>query len=228
MARQPRSNIAGIPQHIVQRGHNRQHCFVDEFDYRRYLTDLAKASERYGCRIHAYVLMSNHVHLLATPDECDAVSRMMQTLGTRYVRYFNVRHDRTGTLWEGRFYSSLVDTERYLLACYRYIELNPVRAALVDEPREYPWSSFQANALGSPDPVVTPHPEYLALGETGERRLAAYLSLFDVALEPEHVEEIRLHLRQQKALGSTRFQRRVETMLGRPVEWRPPHRPRRK
>lgn len=228
MARQPRSNVAGIPQHIVQRGNNRQHCFVDEFDRRRYLANLAEASERYGCRIHAYVLMDNHVHLLATPDECDAVSRMMQTLGAHYVRYFNVRHDRSGTLWEGRFHSSLVDTESYLLACYRYIELNPVRAAIVDDPLKYPWSSVHANARGTPDPVVTPHPGYLALGDTRERRIDAYRSLFDVTLEPEHLEKIRLYLRQQKALGSARFQRRMETMLGRPMEWRPPHRPRRK
>lgn len=228
MGRPPRPNIPDIPHHIVQRGNNRQRCFLQAADYRQYLDDLAVAADRWRCRIHTYVLMPNHVHLLATPDENGSVSRMMQVLGRRYVGYFNARHNRTGTLWEGRFHSSLVDTQSYLLVCYRYIELNPVRAAIVNQPGQYPWSSFHANALGKPDPIITPHPEYLALGDTRARCLDAYFALFDVALGDEHVEKIRRYLAQQKALGTERFRHWLETTIGQPMEWRPAHRPAKK
>jgi REP element-mobilizing transposase RayT len=141
MARLPRLDLPGIPQHIVQRGNDRQACFADAADYLRYRQELGEAALRYGCALHAYVLMTNHVHLLTTPHEPGGVSRMMQAIGRRYVGGFNARYRRTGTLWEGRFKSALVDSEHYALACYRYIELNPVRAGIVTSPRDYRWST---------------------------------------------------------------------------------------
>jgi putative transposase len=178
VARQPRLDFPGVPQHVVQRGNNRQPCFVAEEDYARYREDLHEAAAHCGCSIHAYVLMTNHAHLLVTGAATGAVSRMMQRLGRRYVAGFNASYRRTGTLWEGRFKSSLVDSRRYLLTCYRYIELNPVRAAMVADPAAYPWSSYRSNALGNEDGVISPHPVYLALGADAASRQAAYRTLF--------------------------------------------------
>ena len=225
MPRQPRPDLAGVPQHVVQRGNDRQACFFDDVDYRIYLTGLREASLRYDCAVHAYVLMTNHVHLLLTPCARGGVSRMMQWLGRHYVGYVNARYRRTGTLWEGRFKSCLVDTDRYLLTCYRYIELNPVRAAMVPAPGGYRWSSYHANAHGADDPVVTPHREYLRLGSETASRQQAYQTLFDDVLAPERVADIRAYLQQQRALGSQRFQQQIEAMLGRCAQVRPAHRP---
>ena len=146
MPRKPRFNIVGIPQHVIQRGNNREPCFYSEQDYQRYLKDLSDSAKKHDCRIHAYVLMTNHVHLLVTPMVEHGISNMMQALGRRYVYYINKNYQRSGTLWEGRYKASLIDNERYLLTCMRYIELNPVRAKMVEHPGEYPWSSYQANA----------------------------------------------------------------------------------
>lgn len=162
MPRKPRFTLPGIPQHIIQRGNNREPCFFAEEDYRRYLDDLAEVAEKHGCRIHAYVLMTNHVHLLMTPAREHSISDTMQALGRRYVYYINKTYRRTGTLWEGRYKASLIDTEAYLLTCMRYIELNPVRATMVEHPGEYQWSSYAANAQGTTNPRITPHPVYLA------------------------------------------------------------------
>jgi len=150
---------------------------------------------------------------------------MMQWLGRSYVGYVNARYRRTGTLWEGRYKSCLVDTERYLLACYRYIELNPVRAAMVATPDAYRWSSYHANAGGEANPLVSPHMEYLRLGPDPASRQQAYRHLFDEVLSPERIAEIRAYLQQQRALGSERFQQQVEAMLGRCARVRPAHRP---
>ena len=225
MPRQPRPDLAGVPQHVVQRGNDRQVCFFEDVDYRAYLTGLREASLRYGCAVRACVLMTNPVHLLLTPSARDGVSRMMQLLGRQYVGYVNARYRRTGTLWEGRYKSCLVDTDRYLLTCYRYIELNPVRAAMVATPGEYRWSSYHANAHGASDPLVSSHPEYLRLGHEPAARQQVYRTLFDEVLTPERVAEIRTYLQQQRALGSERFQRQVEAMLGRCAKVRPAHRP---
>src|SRR5574337_70831 len=157
MPRQRRLDLPGVPQHIIQRGNNRQPCFLREQDYRCYLSQLDEAAQAQGCRLHAYVLMTNHVHLLMTPEVVGAVARTMQCLGRRYVGYFNATYRRSGTLWEGRYKSCLVDSERYLLTCYRYIELNPVRAAMVETPGDYAWSSYRANAQGRQDRLVYPH-----------------------------------------------------------------------
>jgi putative transposase len=226
MARLPRPDLAGIAQHVVQRGNDRLPCFYDDDDRRRYLTALQHVAQRYACLIHAYVLMTNHVHLLATPSAAGAISRMMQTLGRLYVADFNGRHRRTGTLWEGRYRSCLVGGARYVLACHRYMELNPVRAAIVAQPSGFPWSSYAPNATGRPDAVLRPHPDYLALAGSNEQRQAAYRTLFDEVLPPKQIAEIRVYIQQQRALGSDRFQAAVERKLGRCAVARPAHRPR--
>ena len=215
MARHPRFDLPGIPQHVIQRGNNRLPCFLDDGDRHRYLECLAQGLSRFGCRLHAYVLMSNHVHLLLTPGERGAVSRLMHTFSRNYVGLFNGRHGRTGTLWEGRYKACLVESGRYFLACSRYIELNPVRAWMVADPGDYAWSSFQANAGGRPDRLLTPHAEYLALGVDAVSRTAAYRALFEAALPDALVAEIRAHVRQQKALGTDRFRTWVEARTGR-------------
>jgi putative transposase len=227
MARLPRPDLAGIPQHVVQRGNDRLPCFYDDGDRLRYLTALRQVALRYGCRVHAYVLMTNHVHLLLTPDAVGAVGRMMQGLGRLYVAGFNGRHRRTGTLWEGRYKPCLVDSERYVLACYRYIELNPVRAAMVADPSEYRWSSHAANARGEDCALLTPHAAFVALGPTLQARIDAYRELFRDALSDDDVGQIRAYIQQQRALGSDRFQAMVERKLGRCAAVRAAHRPRR-
>ncbi len=225
MARLPRFELAGVPQHVVQRGNNRLPCFLDDEDRQRYLQCLRQALLRFDCKLHAYVLMSNHVHLLLTPVEAGAVSRMMHTFARNYVGSFNGRHGRTGTLWEGRYKACLVDSGRYFLACSRYIELNPVRAWMVAAPGDYPWSSYRANAEGCMDALLNPHAEYLALGADPTTRTAAYRALFAEALPDELVNEIRGYLQQQKALGTDRFRAWVEARTGRFATTRPLGRP---
>jgi len=178
MPRRPRIKLAEVPQHIVQRGINREPCFFAEEDYHCYLHWLQKSAGDWHCAIHAYVLMTNHVHLLVTPEQPDGIAKMMQSIGRRYVQYINRSYRRSGSLWEGRFKSSLVQAEEYLLTCMRYIELNPVRAGLVAAPGEYRWSSFRSNALGHEDALVTPHSCYYALGRSPALRQAAYRALF--------------------------------------------------
>lgn len=227
MARLPRLDLPGVPQHVIQRGNNRQPCFVADEDYATYREDLLEAAQKRHCAVHAYVLMTNHVHLLVTGAEPGSVSKMMQQLGRRYVAFFNARYRRSGTLWEGRFKTSLVDTCRYLLTCYRYIELNPVRAAMVADPADYRWSSFHWNACGRPDALVTPHPGYVALGAGPEQRRAAYRALFDHAIGDDDMADIRSHVQQQRALGTRRFQAEIATLLARSVAVRPRGRPKR-
>jgi putative transposase len=224
VSRPPRPELVDVPQHVIQRGNDRAPCFHDDADRRRYLSVVAEMALRYGCALHAYVLMTNHVHLLVTPDALGAMSSMMQGIGRRYVAEFNVRHGRTGTLWEGRFKSCLVDSEGYVLACYRYIEMNPVRAGIVSDPSEYAWSSHAAN-LGNPSILVRPHDAYLALGATSDARTRAYHELFADALTDTQLRDIRLYVQQQRALGTDRFRAMVEAKLGRRATARPAHRP---
>lgn len=178
MPRPRRLAPAGFPLHIVQRGNNKQACFQSAKDYETYLGALEESARACEVDLHAYVLMTNHVHLLATPNSDSAASEMMQQLGRKYVLFFNKVHSRSGTLWEGRYRSSLIDTDHYLLACYRYIELNPVRAGIVPEPSLYRWSSFRSNALGALSNLITPHAEWTSLGRTSEERCLAYRRLF--------------------------------------------------
>jgi putative transposase len=215
MPRRARLRIAGAPLHIIQRGNNRGACFFADYDYVCYLQHLGELAARYVCSIHAYVLMTNHVHLLLTPGTPDGPSLLMKHLGQRYVQYVNRVYDRSGTLWEGRFRSSIVQAETYLLRCQRYIELNPVRARMVDAPGAYPWSSFGANALGHRGELVTPHPIFLALGPDEVKRRAAYLELFRGELEPMELKEIRRSANAGYALGNERFRKDMAVALGR-------------
>jgi putative transposase len=211
MPRPLRYDVVGVPQHVIQRGINRQRTFFSRRDCHRYLGWLSRAARECSCDVHAYVLMTNHVHLLVTPREPMAIAAMMQSLGRRYVLYVNHARGRTGGLWEGRYKASLVATGSYLWACYRYIELNPVRAGMVARPDEYRWSSFHRNSLGRRDAVVTEHPEYTELGDTVPVRAAVYSQIFDEGLEDTTVRDIRQCLERCDPYGSDPFKRAIET-----------------
>lgn len=226
MARKPRFDLPGYPLHIIQRGLDRQACFFAVEDYRRYLELMQEAAEKYDCHVHAYVLMTNHVHMLVTPQQSLGVSFMMQRLGQRYVRAINRTYRRTGTLWEGRYKAGLVDTGRYLLTCMRYIELNPVRANMVAHLADYAWSSYRHNGQGNPDKVIKPHPLYLQLDKHPQNRCTAYREMFSTHIEPGLLNEIRSTLNQELVLGSGAFKQQVESMLGRQTEEKPKGRPR--
>ncbi|MDE1898372.1 MAG: transposase [Xanthomonadaceae bacterium] len=225
MARQPRFDLAGIPQHVVQRGNNRLPCFLDDHDRHCYLHLLHEALPDTRCALHAYVLMDNHVHLLVTPPMAGAIPRLMQKLGRQYVGQFNARHRRTGTLWEGRYKACLVDSESYMLRCYRYIDLNPVRARMTDDPAGYPWSSCATHCGDRDDSLLTPHPAYTALGRTVHERGAAYQALLRETLADGELDGIRDYLQQQRALGHDDFRAWVEAKTRRFAGIRPAHRP---
>ena len=217
MPRRARLSVPCIAWHIIQRGNNRAVCFHAEEDYRRYLDDLAEQSRRFGCAIHAYMLMTNHVHLLLTPHKADSAALMMKHLGQRYVQYVNRTYRRSGTLWEGRFRSCLTQSEGYVLACYRYIELNPVRAGMVRQPRDYRWSSYNGNGDGRSDALLTPHEQYLGLGRSEARRREVYRELFKAHLDPDILAQIRLATNGNVVLGGQRFEEQIAKMLKRRV-----------
>jgi putative transposase len=226
MPRTKRLDLAGVARHVVQRGNDRQPCFFRDGDYRYYLQTLQEACTKYRCRVHAYVLMTNHVHLLMTPEEPDSISKVMQALGSRYVRYVNDTLGRSGTLWEGRYKASLVDTERYVMACYRYIELNPVRAGMLSEAGDYLWSSYPCNGQGRIDPLVSPHHVYLRTAADPAGRQLYHREFVAQAIPCEELETIRVYIQRQRALGSTRFQEQIERQLGRRAGPGVPGRPR--
>lgn len=226
MPRAKRLELPGVAQHVIQRGNDRQACFFEAADYLCYLQALREAALRYACQVHAYVLMTNHVHLLLTPVDAGAVARVMQAVGRRYVRYVNDSTGRTGTLWEGRYKASLVDSERYVLTCYRYIELNPVRAGMAASPGAYRWSSFAANGNGLQDPLVTPHAVYRQMGTTMEQCRARYRALVAEAIPEDDLAAIRLYAQRQRALGTPRFQAQIEQQLQRRAGIGQPGRPR--
>ena len=225
MARRRRLQVTGLPVHIIQRGNNRQACFFAEADYQFFLLHLGELAKRFKCELHAYVLMTNHVHLLLTPHFARGPSLLMKLLGQRYVQYVNKTYRRSGTLREGRFRSSFVQDERYLLACYRYIEMNPVRANMVKHPLEYPWSSHAANAAGKPVAWLTPHAEYLALGSDDEKRQAAYRELFATELDQQLLRPMRVSAHGGYAIGSSRFREEIENTLMLRAKPRVPERP---
>lgn len=191
MPRALRTIVSGQPLHITQRGIDRCSIFHEESSFRLFLLMLREESCRCQCTIHAYVLMTNHVHLLLTPSDPAGPSRMMQAVGRRYVRLYNEQRERTGSLWDGRFRSRRIMSEQHMLACMRYIELNPVRAGLCGRPERYPWSSFRHNADGQSDPIVTSHSLYRDLGTSAERRRLAYSALFEHAIDSHVVSAIR-------------------------------------
>ncbi len=214
MPRRPRQCPPGYPIHVVQRGNNRQVCFASDADLKAYASWLHQAANEYSIDIHAWVFMTNHVHLLVTPHSPDSISRCMQYVGRYYVRFFNHRYRRTGTLFEGRFRSSIVQNQRYLLACQRYIELNPVRARMVEDPADYAWSSYRAHAFGMQPTMWQPHDEYLALGADPPARQYAYRQLIAQQLSGEMVTHIRDALNTGLVLGNDRFKEQVQELTG--------------
>lgn len=226
MARLPRLTIPGYAHHIIQRGNNRQPIFASNADYETLLSMFEEHSAKSHVAIHAYVLMSNHFHLLATPETAEGIPAMMQAVGRRYVRYFNQRQGRTGTLWEGRYKSTLIQAERYLLACMVYIDLNPVRAGLVADPADYPWSSHRHYVGRRSDKFVTPHPLYWELGNTPFARDAAYAELVRAGIPAQQQHALTDSALRGWALGEPDYvadlQRRTvrrvsKTRVGRPV-----------
>lgn len=214
MLRRPRIHLAGIPMHIVQRGINREPCFFAEEDYHCYLHWLQKSVADWDCAVHAYVLMTNHVHLLITPQRSDGSAKLIQSLGRRYVQYINRAYRRSGSLWEGRYKFSAVQAESYLFACIRYIELNPVRAGMVSDPAQNRWSSYRHNGLGQADERLVAHPLYKSLEHDAEVRHASYRALFRTELDDEAINDIRLALAQSQPLGDDRFAERICAWVG--------------
>lgn len=209
MPRRARMYLPGLPYHVIQRGNNREPCFIEPENYQLYLELWKTLSARYGASVHAYCLMTNHIHFLVTPDTETSLSNTMKVVGSRYAQYINLKYKRTGTLWEGRHRSSLVQSNKYLLTCMRYIELNPVRASMVKRPEEYKWSSYGVNAWGDKS-WLKPHNEYLGLGKTSSERHYAYRELFK-----HQLSEVDLHMIRQAAhycqpVGDERFRQFIE------------------
>ena len=217
MPRRPRVIVPNTPQHLIQRGNNRQACFYADEDYQFYLEWLKEHADKTECCVHAYVLMTNHVHLLVSTEKTDAVGAMMKALGQRYVQYINKTYKRSGTLWEGRYRSCPIQAETYLFSCQRYIELNPVRANMVNHPAEYKWSSYAANAQGDSNTVIKPHLLYHSLGLDLTKRQSAYRELFRYQLDIGLVDEIRKATNSNYALGSELFTKQIADALGRRV-----------
>ncbi len=217
MPRKPRFYQPGIPAHVFQRGHNRLPVFFEDFDYHEYLRCLKMSADKHGCDIHAYVLMTNHVHLLLTPQSDGSIGRMFQSIGRDYVRYINQKYQRCGGLWEGRHKGNIVESCRYLLLAMRYIEMNPVRAGMVEHPAEYRWSSYVGNALGESSAILRHHEEYLVLGKTPKARGAAYNAMFDEFSNVDELELIRQSLNSGTPLGSDQFKKNIEEISGNKI-----------
>ena len=226
MARKLRYMLPDLPCHIVQRGVNRQHCFLHSQDYSTYLRILAQSLKKYDVKLYAYVLMGNHVHLLMQSGTEQGIPCVMQQLGAAYARYFNLSQNRSGALFEGRYHASLIDSERYLLACYCYIELNPVRAGIVSSPADYHWSSYQANALGKDISFLSVAPEYLSLGQSSLQRRSAYEALCQQSANVDEVQQLRLATQRNKPFGSEQFIHQLEQSLQINLSYNTPGRPR--
>ena len=215
MPRKPRMYLPDVPCHVIQRGNNREASFYSEQDYQYYLECLHDASYRYGVFVHAYVLMTNHVHMLMTPIKKDSISLTMQSVGRRYVQYINKEYRRTGTLWESRHKASLVDEDNYLLKCMRYIELNPVRANMVNHPADYRWSSYQCNGNNVNNKLISHHSIYKSLGIKAEVRTQAYRSLFENELDQTDISLIRQSALFSMPTGNTQFKEKIEKAISR-------------
>ena len=226
MARLPRLTLPDYPHHIIQRGNNRQPIFIDRQDFERMLALLADSARQCAVVLHAYVLMDNHFHLLATPTTADALPKMMQAVGRSYVRYFNHRHGRSGTLWEGRYRATLIESERYLLTCMAYIDLNPVRAGMVAQPADWPWSSHNHYTGLRQDKLVTAHPLYWLLGNTPFAREAAYSALVQAGLDADTQAALSDAALKGWALGSEHFVAQLQKKSPRRVTKAQPGRPR--
>jgi putative transposase len=217
MPRQPRYFIPHMPQHVIQRGVDRQAVFFGAKDYELYRETLRSAADRYDCAIHAYVFMTNHTHLVITPGTERSLPLLMQAIGRGYVQKLNRHYNRTGTLWQGRYKASLIQDDVYLLTCYRYVELNPVRAGMVRHPGDYAYSSYHHNATGKSDNLLTEHSVYRSLATALEQRQAAYRALFGDEIGPDVLELVRDATNACRILGNDRFKDRIEARLGRSV-----------
>ncbi|HEY7986492.1 MAG TPA: transposase [Methylophilaceae bacterium] len=217
MPRRARLSLPGVTWHILQRGNNRADCFFADEDYRYYLTQLPDLCTKFDCALHAYVLMSNQVHLLLTPKHPDSAAQLMKNLGQRYVQYVNRTYRRSGTLWEGRFRSCMMQGEKYTLEGYRYIELKPLRKGIAARPQDYPWSSYHSNALGVQSELIQPHREYLNLGENDTERQAAYAKLLETPLDNATIQSIRAATNGNFVLGDPAFQQEISSKLKRRV-----------
>ena len=217
MARLGRYYVPGQVLHVIQRGNDRKAVFFAEDDYAQYREWLIAAADVNGLKVHAHVLMPNHVHLLVTPEEAESLPRTMQSLGRRYVRFINARRKRTGTLWEGRYRAAPIDSDEYFVSCCCYIELNPVRARLVEYPKQYRWSSYRAHAEGKDDPLAGFHAVFRRLGRTVEARTQAYRALFRQKLDPAFVAALRAATNGGWALGDEGFRKEIEDAAGRRV-----------
>lgn len=226
MPRRLRINLPGFPQHVIQRGVDRQAVFFSDDDCAFYLDWLGTYAQKRGILLHAYCLMTNHVHFVLTAPDAGELGGLMQDMGRRYVQNVNRTYRRSGGLWQGRYKATYIQTEPYLLTCQRYVELNPVRANMVQAPGEYRWSSFRANALEETNPLITPHDEYLRLGSTASDRAAAYRSLFVAEVDDPDWNLIRVATQQGVVLGDSRFAATIAQRVGQPVEPRPRGRPR--
>lgn len=226
MARKLRYILPELPVHVVQRGINRQACFTEVKDYATYMRLLQQSLLRYDVQLYAFVLMTNHVHLLLQSSTVQGIPWLMQHLGSSYARYFNISQQRTGALFEGRYHASIIDSERYLLACYRYIELNPVRAGIVEKAEDYQWSSYQANALGKPVKCLTQRPEYLALGQNTMQRLNNYQQLCRYGCADSELKQLRMASQRNSPVGSEQFIKQLEQQLRVDLSYNTPGRPR--
>jgi putative transposase len=225
MARLPRYSIKNQPQHVIQQGRDGQQIFFEEQDYQYFHDCLDAAAYNYQLRVHAYVLMPDHVHILATPANTNSVSRTIQSIGRNYVQYFNECYQGVGTLWEGRYRATVLDARNYLLSCSRYIELNPVRDRLVDKPADYRWSSYAHNAGRKTDEMITPAREYQRLGGDDKERARAYRALFKQKISDEQSQQITEATLKGWVLGDARFARKIETLSGRRATQLPKGRP---
>ena len=226
MARLRRLLLPGVPAHLWIRGNNRQAIFRSDGDRIFLHRCLVETTRRFGVAVHAYVFMTNHLHILGTAVDPLAFGKSVQSLGRRYVSYFNYLYERTGTLWEGRFKSCPVDSERYFLVCHQYVEMNPVRAGMVEDPAAFPWSSHRCNVLGVGDDLVTPHSLYMQLGRSDAERRVAYGELFEVPMDPLVLAAIRFSAKKGWALGGEAFAQKLAELTGRPTVPRRRGRPR--
>lgn len=217
MPRKPRFYLPDIPAHVIQRGNCRQAVFFDTGDYHAYLNWLEEGANKYGCQVHAYCLMTNHVHILVTPEATESISLTIQYVGRHYVPYINHSYGKTGTLWEGRHKGCVISSDDYLLSCMRYIELNPVRAGMVSKPIDYCWSSYKSNATVKTNSVVIPHTLYQQLGRDPTTRQFAYRELFRTALESDQVHDIRAAVQTGTPLGNDKFRQEIEQVIGSKV-----------
>lgn len=226
MPRGPRTVMPEFPHHVIHRGNNRQAIFHRNTDYRFFMNTISEAKKEFNCLLYGYCLMSNHIHMIIQPSHKDSLSKMIKMIAGRYTRYINKVYNRTGTIWEGRFKSSPIQKESYLQACIRYIEMNPLRAKIVADLKEYPWSSYNKRAYGKSDPILDIDPYYLELGKTNAERINAYRTWFNNLIPKEELDCIKVGVERSLPIGSGGFSTDLSKRLGMEIGVRPRGRPR--